>query len=232
MKLPEIRNKALTRYGIRGAGAEDPLWGYPLLTDLTNEAYRWLIRRTKALRELKTASLTASQAYVALGPTVFEFHPQTVRVQVSGEWRLLVHRPEELLVREYGPPETWSTGDPLYYYSDTANTAGEHRRLYLYPPPASDGANGLRYDAWVYPEPLVREEDAPVLPEAEHDYLLPAVCWRMALTEQGRGRQDAPVASWLSLAEQGANDLKSLLNQLRQPGPRRVGVDDWDNYDY
>ena len=231
--VAQIRERALRRYGLKGDGTEDRQFTHPLMRDLINEAWRWLAREARCISALKTTHLKANQDFVVLDPEVYDFDPDTVRAKSDGStWRPLQPVTEAWLIHDRGSLEECDAGVPAYYWAQTYASESSHRRLYLHPTPNQDVDDGFRYHAWVYPRRELTDDDEFELPEAEDDCLLPAVNWRMALLERSHGRRDAPVEDFFTLAETRARALKSTLERHRNPGPRRVRVDRWDEFDY
>jgi hypothetical protein len=230
--LVALRRRALQRYGILGSGAEDRKWTNPVMADAINEAHRWLAKESRLYWDERQANVVAGTSSIALGTDVFEVENDTLRIQNSGTWQPLRFVALKELQQRCGPLDEVAAADPWAYYLRTGDTSGAHVILKLFPKPQTSVSAGLRYACFIAPPDLEDDDDEPAMQAAWQDYLLPVTCWKMAELEMAQGRPDAPIGYWLPRAEKAAEELKSLVTRLRNPGPRRVRGDQYDAYDW
>lgn len=220
MTLTEIRQIAKGRYGLARTATEDALFTDTVLTDLVNEAHRWLAREAWLYYESdRTETLVNAQRRYALDSDVIRLDPATVRINFGGSYAVLAHRLQGSLMQQYGALESTADGTPVAFFlagGELTNDEGTVVTLY----PAPNGAGTLLYAAWVYPAALANDSDRPPFQASEHDRLIPAVCWKMAELDRSRGRAEAPVEYWAQMAVQAKDELLRAQRDGGYPVPR------------
>lgn len=225
MTLAELRKQAAADYGLPWSNTPDPLFGQNRMTAFVNKAHRELAVEARLYRRTLTADLPAASSglsTVAINALAWEVDREKVMVLNGSEWVPVRWRDEDTLRAAYGPFENDGGSDlPAYFFMRTSDTANSHRQLCLFPGATAAVTNGLRYDAWMYPDDLSTDTSEPVFgPTALHSELLPIICLHMAMFEASGGRRDAQVAMWADRARKAIENVKHKTGRLRTPGTR------------
>lgn len=219
MTLAQLRQGALLRFGKNPYEGEDPVLIRPLLTDLINEAHRWLAVEARLYRQTFTTNLVISSggiSTVSLDETVYLIDDASVRVLNGSTWEKPEQVPESVVTDYFGPFDAVETVTvPTYYWMATGSADSAQRQLVFYPGATAAISNGLKYSAWTYPAAMTAETDRPEFPASEHDLLLPVICWKMAEVLLSQGEQ-TPLAYWQGAANVAALDLRERMADHRR----------------
>lgn len=217
MDLSTLRKTAKGYYGLAFSTAADDEFPDDVLNVLTNDAHKWVVEIARPYYGEITANISAGTSTVNLDPTVLELDFHTVRINLNSTWLTLQARTQRDLTEQYGPLNNLAQGDTVWFYVRGGSAAGAGQVLELVPKPDETVASGLKYKAWTYPADLSGDSDTPALQAAQHHRLIPAICWKMALLQQSRGRENAPVATWYEAALREAKALADIIRlQVRE----------------
>lgn len=231
MTVEDFRRASLEEFGLPG-DREDPSYPSSVMDRMFNRGHRWLAARCRLYRDPKTYTLplgSSGLSLVTLGEEVIQVIRQTVEILYDGRWTYVDFSEETYARQDLGSIRDGQNGQPLYAWVTEGLSTAAGRVLAMFPGSDQAVASGVALNAYVYPSVITDGTARPYFSEAEHDRLLPRICYYMALREQSFGRADAVrVQHWLAESERQADELKLIIERARAGGSQRIAVDPAD----
>jgi hypothetical protein len=219
-----IINRAKRRTGLP-IGREDELLRDLVFLDAVNEVLSEFAGR-EGFREEFTLNLSGTVATHALSARLIKIEEGTVRVDYdgSGNFSTEPERADESTLRDlYGSLENESAGVPRFYYTQRGTAADAMLNLVLFPRSDTARTNGIKFWAGVSVTNVAALTDNVPVQQHEERFLLPGICYCLALTEANQNPEKLPkVALWERLWDRAKTDYADLVEDGLRGGVRRI----------
>lgn len=213
MNLGQMIQTARGRYGDSRYAVESELLPHPVMVDLANEAHRWLAEEVRCYRQKQEYNLPLGAdglSTVSLQCNVIAPVKRSLRIKVGSDWRAVELISEDEAWSRYELFDNLANATPVAGFMRLGTAFDAQRVLELVPGSDTAVTSGVRTWADIYPARMTEDTHVPALQPAEHDRLIPVMCWKMAERVRESGRPADPLY-WQRLAFQAATDLRRIM---------------------